>query len=134
MSLPGHEVVFRVRTSSGLGTGADNCDGVDQVALNRVRDELETTDFAGGADKTFILGLKGAEVPIQGDYESGDTPQGRLFTAHDDGSSVWAVCLWNGTAGHAVECKVGNINIEASKDGKVRFTSTLRATGAVSAV
>lgn len=131
MALAGHAATLRIRTSSGIGTSGDDIDGVDQFALNRVREELETTDSKDGADKTFILGLKGAEVPIQGDYESGDTPQGRLITAWGDGSSVWAVVLWDGSAGQMVECKVPSVNIEASVSGKVRFTATLRATGAV---
>lgn len=134
MALAGHSSTLRIRTSSGLGSSADDCDGVDQYSLNRVREELETTDLKDGPDKVFILGLKGGEVPIQGDYESADTPQGRLLTAHGDGSSVWAVCLWDGTAGHNVECKVPNFNLETSKDGKVRFSATLRLTGAVSTV
>lgn len=134
MALAGHAATVRIRTSSGLGTSADDCDGVDQFALNRTRDELETTDLKDGADKVFILGLKGGEIPLQGDYESGDTPQGRLSTAFGDGTSVYAVLLWDGTAGHNVECKVPNFNLEASLSGKVRFTATLRLTGSVSTV
>lgn len=134
MALAGHATVVRIRTISGAGTGADDVDGVQQAALNRVREELETTDFKGGADREYMLGLKGAEIPISGDYESADTPYGRLETAHGDGSSVWVVLLWNGTAGHNVECKVPNLNIESSHDGKVTMSATLRATGAVATV
>lgn len=132
MATAGHASVLRIRTSSGIGTGSDNVDGASEWALNRTRDELETTDFAGGADKTFILGLKGVEIPISGDYESGDTPQGRLLTAHDDGSSVYAVILHDGTSGWMVECKVPQFNLSGSVGETVKFSATLRATGAVS--
>lgn len=131
MATAGHAAALRIRTTSGIGTSADNVDGASETALNRTRDELETTDLAGGADKTFILGLKGAEIPISGDYESGDTPQGRLLTAHDDGSSVYAVILYDGTSGWMVECKVPVFNLNISVGDKVTFSATLRATGAV---
>lgn len=133
MALAGYATKVRVRTSSGAGSDSDNCAGVDKVALNRARDELETTAF-NSTDKTFILGLKGGDVPVSGNYESGDTPQGRLSTAFGDGSSVWMVALWNGSTGHAVECKVSAFNLEASPSGKVTFSATCRMTGAVAAV
>jgi hypothetical protein len=132
MALAGHAATLRIRTSSGIGTSGDDVDGVDQFSLNRVREELETTDLKDGADRVYILGLKGGEVPVSGDYESGDTPQGRMLTAFGDGSSVWAVVLWDGAAGQMVECKVPKFDLEASVSGKVRFSATLRLTGAVS--
>lgn len=129
--IAGHTSVVRIRTSSGIGTSGDNVDGMSSWALNKAREELETTDFAGGADRTFILGLKGHEIPLSGDYEAGDTPTGRLLTAWDDGSSVWAVILYDGTSGWMIECKVPTLNVEASYDGKVTISATLRATGAI---
>lgn len=133
MPLAAHNLVVRIRTSSGIGTSADNMTGVHQVGLNRVRDELETTDF-NDTSKNFILGLRGAEVTFSGTYESSDTNYGRIETAFGDGTSVWAVILWNGTAGHNVECKVPTLDISGARDGLVEVSGTLRATGAVTAV
>jgi len=133
MALAAHNLVVRIRTSAGLGTSADNMTGVHDVSLNRVRDELETTDF-NDTSKNFILGLKGAEVTFSGAYESADTAYGRIETAFGDGTSVYAVVLWNGTAGHNVECKVVSLDISGARDGLVEVAGTLRATGAVSTV
>lgn len=133
MPLAAHNLVVRIRTSSGLGTSADNMTGVHDVSLNRMRDELETTDF-NDTSKNFILGLRGAEVSFSGTYESSDTAFGRIETAFGDGTSVWAVILWNGTAGHNVECKVPTLEISGARDGLVSVSGTLRATGAVSTV
>lgn len=134
MALAGYATVVRIRTSSGLGTSADNLGNATQVSLDRVRDELENTHF-GDADKDFIAGLKGADVSISFDQESAnDTAMGRIETAYGDGTSVWVACLWNGTAGHNVECKVLGINIEAGVGDKVTGSATLKATGAVATV
>ena len=133
MALAAHNLKVRIRTSSGLGTDSDNMTGVHDVSLNRVRDELETTDF-NDTSKNFILGLKGAEVTFSGTYESSDTAYGRIETAFGDGTSVHAVVLWNGTAGHNVECKVVSLDISGARDGLVEVAGTLRATGAVSTV
>jgi len=133
MALAAHNLVVRIRTSAGLGTSADNMTGVHDVSLNDVRDELETTDF-NDTSKNFILGLKGAEVTFSGAYESADTAYGRIETAFGDGTSVYAVVLWNGTAGHNVECKVVSLDISGARDGLVEVAGTLRATGAVSTV
>jgi predicted secreted protein len=131
MAGAGNAAIIRIRTSSGIGTSSDDVDGANQFSLKKMRDELDTTDLKGGVDKTFILGLKGHEIPISGDYESADTPQGRLVTAFDDGSSVWAVCLWDGSAGIMIECKVPSFDIDVAHDGKVTFSAKLIATGAV---
>ncbi len=131
MALAAHASTIRIRASSGIGTSADDLDGCDSYALNRVRDELETTDFKSGADREFMAGLKGGEIPVECDLETGDTPQGRLATAFDDGTSVWAVLLWDGAAGKMVECKVMKQDHKAERDGKVRVSYSLKLTGAV---
>lgn len=133
MALAAHNLKVRIRTSSGLGTDSDNMSGVHDVGLSRMRDELETTDF-NDTSKNFILGLKGAEVTFSGAYESADTAYGRIETALGDGTSVYAVILWNGTAGHNVECKVVSVDISGARDGLVEASGTLRATGAVTTV
>ena len=133
MALAAHNLKVRIRTASGLGTDADNMSGVHDIGLSRMRDELETTDF-NDTSKNFILGLKGAEVTFSGTYESADTAYGRIETAFGDGTSVWAVVLWNGTAGHNVECKVVSLDISGARDGLVEVSGTLRATGAVATV
>lgn len=133
MALAAHNLKVRIRTSSGLGTDSDNMSGVHDVSLSRMRDELETTDF-NDTSKNFILGLKGAEVTFSGTYESADTAYGRIETAFGDGTSVYAVILWNGTAGHNVECKVVTLETSGARDGLVEVSGTLRATGAVSTV
>lgn len=128
-----HTTKFRVRTATGIGADADNMAGADNVALNRMRDELDVTDF-GDTARAYILGLKGAEVPVSGKYDAADTAVGRLETAIGDGTSVFAIILWNGTAGHEVECKVTKLDISSNFDGTVSVSATLKATGAVSAV
>lgn len=133
MALAAHNLKVRIRTSSGAGSDSDNMAGVHDVSLNRVRDELETTDF-NDTSKNFILGLRGAEVSFSGTYESADTAFGRIETAFGDGTSVYAVILWNGTAGHNVECKVASLDISGARDGLVEVSGTLRATGAVTTV
>lgn len=133
MALAAHSLKVRIRTSTGAGSDSDNMSGVHDVSLNRVRDELETTDF-GDTAKAFILGLAGAEVTFSGAYESSDTAYGRLETAFGDGSSVYVILLWNGSAGHEIVCKVPTLTINGARDGLVEVSGTLRATGAVSTV
>lgn len=135
MALAGHATAVYVTTTDTTPGGSDELDGIKSASLNRVRDELETTDFddSTGA-KTFILGLKGAEIQVSGDYESADTALGRLNTAFGDGTSVWLHIYWNGSAGHKVECKVPTFNLSSGVGETVKVDVTCRATGAVSAV
>lgn len=133
MALAGHGTTLRIRTTSGLGSASDNVDGASSVALNRTREQLETSDFESGGDKNFIMGLRGAEIPISGDYESGNAPQALLETHFESGVSLWAVILWDGTAGKSVECLVSAFNVESAVADKVTFSATLVGTGAVAA-
>lgn len=133
MSTAGDTTKIRFRTSSGIGTGSDNVDGVQESSFNRVREELETTDFKSGVARTYILGLSGAEIPFSGDYESADTPYGRAETAFGDGSDLWVVWLPDGSAGWMFATKVTKLEIASKFDGKVTISGTLRMTGAVAA-
>lgn len=133
MPTQGHKTKVRIRTSSGLGTDADNLEGCNEASLNRVRDELESTQF-GDNDKKFVVGLKGKEIPFSGYYEAGGTVQTRLEDGWNNGTNVFAVLLWNGTAGHNVECIVPQLDIGSTTGELVKLSGKLTATGAVSAV
>lgn len=135
MALAAHAAKVFVTTSvTDTSSSADELDGCNSVQFERVRAELETTDFkdTSGA-KTFILGLQECQVSGSCDYESADTAQGRLNTAFGDGSSVWIHVKWDASAGHKVECKVPSLRISADVGDKVKLEFTLRPTGAVAA-
>lgn len=133
-TVAGYLAKVGVTTSSSTMTSADYVGGLKSIDFGRARELLETTSFASNTagERAFIAGLKNVDISTSGDYDSANTPQGRLVTAYDAGSSVWIQYAPNGTAGWKVECKVESFNLADSFDGKAEFDCALKATGAVS--
>lgn len=132
MALAGHELVLR---GAATATPVNAIDGINSLSFGPSRDMLEDTDFADttGA-RTRFAGLKDGTIQISGDYEPSDTAQALIETQFNNGGPYFVRILWNGTAGHEVECIVENFEISADVGGKVEFTATLQFNGVPSAV
>lgn len=134
MSLAGHGSKLYLTTTSGATpAGGDEVDGANQTALDMVRDELDTTDFADGSSRTFIQGLIGFEIPVSGDYEPSNSAQGRMRTSLLSGTNCWAHLRYDGSAGDKLEVLCTKFRISSNVGEKVTFEATLRATGAIAA-
>lgn len=129
----GYAAKFYVTTASGTAPASGNqALTALSASLSKSRTELDTS-YLGSAEKGFIVGQKQGEVSLSGDYDSTDPAMSALETAHDGGTSVWIHMHWNGTSGIKRECKVPSFNIEASADGKVGFSVTLKSVAAAAA-
>jgi predicted secreted protein len=132
MALAGKDVVVRCADTDASG---DEIDGINNIDWGPAADLLEVTDFAdttGYRDR--ILGLKDLSVTLSGDYESGDTGQARLRTNWASGASIFLRFLPNGSTGFKCEMMAESFNISASFDGKVEFSCSLKAVGAIGTV
>jgi predicted secreted protein len=81
-----------------------------------------------------MAGLKDGTLSISGDYESSDVGQTTVMTAFNAGTACYIKVLWNGTAGHKVQCVVESYDLKAAVDGKVEWSATLQFNGAPVAV
>ena len=135
MALAGHPFTLSSSTDDGGEDAYTEIDGINDFSFGPTRTMLETTDFkdTSGA-KTRMAGLKDGTISLSGDYESGDTGQGKIPTAWAAGTDLWLKMLWNGAAGHKVKCIVESFELRTSVDGKVEFSATLQFNGVYAAV
>jgi predicted secreted protein len=131
MAVAGHTTLVQISADDVTYTSLDGCNSVE---LQRLKEVLETTDFAGGSYRERILGLSDSPVSVSGDYERADTASALLETVWGSGATAYVKIMWDGTNGHKVAIKVENFNISSSYDGKVEMSCSLVSTGAVSAV
>jgi hypothetical protein len=128
----GYAAKFYVTSASATAPAAGNqALSALSVSLSRSRTELDAS-YLGSAEKALILGQKQGEVSLSADYDAADPAIVNLEAAYDAGSSVWLHCHWNGTTGTKREYKVPSMQVEASADGKVGFSCTLKSCAAAS--
>jgi predicted secreted protein len=132
MALAGNAVKISCADTDVAG---DEIDGIQSIDWGEAIELLDTTDTMDtSAAHTRIMGLKDLKVSLSGDYESADTGQARLVTNGRAGTTTYVRFLPNGSAGFKCACKIENLKVAASFDGKVTFSCDLVGTGAVGTV
>ena len=148
MALAGHELEVYEKSST-FGTAAPTApadyvgppnlciDGINDVSFGPTREQLDMTDFCSttGSRERF-MGLKDGTISLSGDYESADLGWQEIETAFNGASNAtcWIAFVWDGAAGHHVECVVASFEISASVDGKVEISIEANFTNAPAAI
>lgn len=136
MPIAGHLTQVAIRTDNTAATiPADELDGANSIDFSISSDLLDVSDFAGSAWKQKLSAMKDAKFSAAGDAEPANTAFGRLLTASQDGSSVWATYNWNvggsaGQVGVRQECKVESLKINSATADRVTFSAELSSTAA----
>jgi predicted secreted protein len=122
MASAANALKLYVKTTSPADVEAD---GINNVSGSLAREPLDTTDFAGGAFRTRIMGLKDIPLSFSGDSEFSDAAQTALQTACNAGSAVFVRVLWDGTNGFEAQFMVENITRDSSVEGKNEVSYSL---------
>ncbi|GEL75209.1 hypothetical protein [Myxococcus virescens] len=132
MALAGYLARVAITATNVAPTTADLVNPTMSTGMNRTAAELDNS-YLGNAYTSFILGKRGAEVPLEGDYDAADVAQARVIAAFESGASIWVHVLFDGTTGQRVEARCSGYNIGADQGGKVTFSATIKSVGAVQA-
>ncbi len=120
---------------STAGTLVNLSSGVREVTISRAMDPAEVTTF-GDNDKNFIVGLRGAELSIDGIFSSTHadvldgvfndaTSTSYSFELNPDGSTGAGTQLYKG------ECIMTSLEYGAPVDDAVSMSVSLLVTGQV---
>lgn len=108
----------------------------DSITLDRDVDMAETTTI-GGESKTFLPGLDGAEISLSGKFDSLATTGPDPVLAGDFAAKV-QVGFEYGPEGNVAamvkysgECYVFKYQVSSPLEGIVKFSATIKITGAV---
>lgn len=130
MSTAAHTRALYVKTTNAAPSAGDLVDGAKEFSWSTTRDVLDTTDYADGANRTKMLGLKDGSGSIGGDWLPSDAVQTILRSAHADGSTVYVTDLADGTNGFTYPCLVESVEVGGAVGDLVNVTFGLTQNGA----
>ena len=118
-----------VTTSSADPGSGDVLDNVRSSGFSPTRDEMDTSHL-GTVEKSFLLGQKQTEIPLEVSHDASSTPQGRLDTAYEDGSTIYVHVMTNGTTGYRHPVKVSAYSESLAPGDVVTRSYTIKSVGA----
>lgn len=118
-----------VTTTSANPTSADVLDNVRSSGFEPSRDELDTSSL-GTAEKSHILGQRQTTVPLELNYDSASTPEGRLESAYESGDTIYVHVMTNGTTGYRHPVKVSAYTQSIAPGDVVTRSYTIKSVGA----
>ena len=124
------------KASTTLGGTYDSLSGIKSASLSTSIDNLYTTDFDYGVDRTSLYGLRGRKLSLSGEAEVTSTGMAKVKTAVEASppTSVFFEFLPNGTAGHKGEFLIDSFEVSSEVDGLVQISIEATLTGALTAV
>ena len=128
MAIAGYNVLVTVATSASSTYAVWN--GIKSFKIGDSRDQLDITDFNDGNVRARLAALRDVKVDASGDYEPGDTGCQRVQACYTAGTScvIQVIIPTPGggqSTGFAYILQIGNIDYNASVDGKVEIASNL---------
>jgi hypothetical protein len=108
----------------------------DNITLDRDIDMAETTTI-GQESKTWLPGLDGAEISLAGKYDSLASTGPDVVLSGDFATKVQVGFEYGpegnatGKVKYAGECYVSKYQISSPLEGIVKFSATIKVTGAV---
>lgn len=117
-------------TTYGTGSAGTAVAGAKDVTFNIAGDILDTTDFADGAFRTKITGLRDGTVSFSGQYEAG-VGTGSVKDTFDrliSGEAVYYFVGFQATGTHGVFMvgKIESLEITGAVDGLIEMSVSIQ--------
>jgi hypothetical protein len=114
----------------GVYVGANKVLAVTSAKFSKKGKEIDVTSFSSSGMEEFILGLQGADLSIDGIYDSADTT-GQVAIRDNTTTLSMEVRYGATTPKVAFTAIVTGFDLDASVGDAVKFSATCKPTGAL---